>query len=423
MPDTVALPAAGTGNTTSTTLVAIMDSGIDYDYTALGPFISEGPSTTSCMQDATWGFNFLDSTNNASDDHGHGTAVAGIVAGLSQNNMLPDTGSSVGAIGILPLKYTDQNGDGTVFNAACGMYYAADYSRQTSGGQTAKVRVMNNSWGYYGLPSGIIEYTLNYAANDCGILVICSAGNDGVEIHGADSLQHYPSNSIYDPMDTIAADNILSVGAIPTSTSDNLASYSNYSNIHVDLVAQGSDMSTQGGSTNGFGSVSGTSFATAQVSRAAALLFDKYPDATYWAMKYALMESVDKLQSSDSLKIVSGGRLNFLRADSILNALTDRTICADYNLVGVDQIEMIDQQLLLYPNPVTDNLTIEVLDINHHSDIEVSLFNVQGQRLAFDILPAGAYQCQLSTKDFPAGVYFVRLHVDGRQISRKVIKH
>ena len=423
LPDTVNLPS-GSGNTTATTLVAIIDSGLDYEYSSLVPYISEGAShNSSCMQDAVWGYNFLNSTNNASDDHGHGTAIAGVVTGLSQQNLLPDTGSTAGNIGILPLKYTDKNGEGTLFHAACAIYYAADYERTTSNGETARVKVINNSWGYYGEPSNILEYTISYAGKDCGILVVNSAGNDNLQVNGADSLMHWPSNSIYDPLDTIATDNILSVAAVNYSNSNTLASYSNYDNTFIDLAAQASDNTTQAGSTNGYVSVTGTSFATAQVSRAAALLFDKYPDATYFAIKYALLNGVDVLQSNDSSKLVSGGRLNYQKADSILNLIPDRSICAEYfSTTSTDNIIDNKTSFNIYPNPVGNDLTIELNYFPSASSIKIRLFNAHGQIIVSKILDRGIYSTQLSMQHLATGIYFIQLQVDGKQFSKRIIK-
>jgi hypothetical protein len=423
LPDTVDLPS-GSGNTTSKTLVAIIDSGLDYEYSSLVPYVSEGASqNSSCMQDAVWGYNFLDSTNNASDDHGHGTAIAGVVTGLSQQNLLPDTGGTAGNIGILPLKYTDKNGEGTVFHAACAMFYAADYERTTSNGETARVKVINNSWGYYGEPSAILEYTINYVGNSCGILVVNSAGNDNQQVSGADSLMHWPSNSIYDPLDTIHADNILSVAAVNYSNSNTLASYSNYDNTFIDLAAQGSDNTTQAGSVNAYVSVTGTSFATAQVSRAAALLFDKYPDASYFAIKYALLNGVDVLQSNDSLKLVSGGRLNYQKADAILNLMSDRSICAEYfGTTSTQKIINDNTSFKAYPNPVGNDLTIELDQFSNSNSIEIRLFNAHGQIISTQMLKGGIYKAQLSMQHLATGIYFIQLQVDGKQFSKKVIK-
>lgn len=423
LPDTVALPS-GSGNTHSTTLVAIIDAGIDYQYSALVPYISEGSSiNTSCMQNAVWGYNFLDETNNASDDHGHGTAIAGIVAGLSKQNLLPDTGSIANSIGILPLKYTDKTGAGTVFNAACAMHYAADYERSTSSGGTAKVRVINNSWGYYGEPSDILEYTIKYVGNNCGILVVNSAGNDGIFVGSYDSLQHWPSNSIHDPMDTIDIDNILSVAAVDHHNANTLASYSNYSNTYIDIAAQGTDSTTLAGSTNGFAEFNGTSFAAAQVSRAAALLFDKYPDATYFAVKYALLNSVDVLQSNDSSQIASKGRLNFERADSLLNVIIDRTICNPYyGTVDIKQVEDINAYVKVYPNPTTQHINLEIDPSLTRQEVQVSLYNTQGQRLQYQTLAPSSYQHQLSIENLPKGIYWIQLQLRNQQISKKIIK-
>jgi len=416
----------GEGNTTAKTLVAIIDAGIDYEYTALKPYISEGPSDgDTCMAGAYWGYNFLDENNNASDDHGHGTAVAGIVAGLSQNNTLPDTASTTRDIGILPLKYTDRHGNGSLFHAACAMRYAADYSRVNSNNDTARVRVINNSWGYYGDPCIVLENTIEYVGNECGILVISSAGNDGQSVQGPDSLWHWPSNSIWDPEDTIAPDNILAVAAVSNSSPDVLASYSNFGDVHIDIAAQGTDISTQAGTGNGFGPVEGTSFATAQVSRAAALLFDKYPEATYWAVRYALMHGVDTLQHADSSLIVSQGRMNFERADSILNEIIDRTICGTYyTTTTVDKVDKptIENLVKVYPNPVAGLLTVDI-DYNlTTTETEITVINVQGQSLQQYIIPSGETTVTIPTEQLTNGVYFIHLKTSEGQIVKKILK-
>lgn len=413
--------SAGQGNTTAKTLVAIVDSGMDYEYVGLKPYISEGASSAStCMPNATWGYNFLDDNNNATDDHGHGTSVAGIITGLSQQSILPDTGIMKKDIGILPLKYTDKNGAGSLFHAACAIRYAADYERQIAGG-TAKVRVINASWGYYGDPCMVLENVLKYVGEDCGVLIVASAGNDGKQVHGVPGNRHWPSNSIFDPTNTDPIDNILAVGGINTNA-DFLHPSSNYSNFHIDIAAPWFENSTLAGSTNGFGTVAGTSFAAPQVSRAAALLFDRYPDATYFAVKYALMNSVDILQSADSLKIKSKGRVNYHKADSIMKMIMDRTLCSEGITINVDEIENIEQYIKIYPNPVADNLSLEMDSNLKVDDIAVSMFNVQGQLLHQQQLERGTTNANIPTQNLPSGVYFIQIQLDKRQFSQKIIK-
>lgn len=421
LPDTVNLPS-GSGNTTAKTLVAIIDSGVDYEYPALTPYISEGASSVStCLPNATWGYNFLDDSNNASDDHGHGTAVAGIVAGISQQSILPDTGSMARDIGILPIKYTSKSGAGSLFHAACAIRYAADYKRVTSNGDTAKVRVINASWGYYGDPCIVLENVIEYVGHDCGILFVAAAGNRGVQVEGVDSLRHWPSNSIWDPMNQISVDNILAVAGVDQSL-EQLAPNSNYGSVHIDVAAPWYETSLQAGSTNNFTPVEGTSFATPQVARAAALLFDKYPDATYFAVKYALKNGVDQLQSADSLKIASRGRINYHKADSILNIVLDRTLCSPNITVDVQKIEDLSSHIHVYPNPVSNQLTVELDYQLDAEDINLALYNVQGQALQNINMQAGDHQAQFSLEHLPSGVYFLQVQLDNQQWSKKIVK-
>jgi hypothetical protein len=414
--------ASGSGNSTAKTLVAIIDSGVDYDYTALTPYISEGASSAStCLPNATFGYNFVNDNNNAIDDHGHGTSVAGIVAGISQQSILPDTGSMKTDIGILPLKYTDKNGSGSLFHAACALRYAADYERPTATGGTAKVRVINASWGYYGDPCIVLENVIRYAGEDCDILIVASAGNDDIQVHGNMENRHWPSNSIYDPSNSITTDNILSVAGL-TPGGNNLNTQSNYSNIHIDLAAPWNENTTLAGSTNGFIAVGGTSFAAPQVSRAAALLFDKYPDASYFAVKYALMNGVDILPNTDSSKLVSGGRINYAKADSILNLITDRTACTPNFTVNTEKVQQLKDQIKIYPNPVSDILTLEFrydLTINN---IDLRIVNINGQEVNRQHLPSGTTSTNISTENLPSGIYFIQVTIDEKQYSQKVIK-
>jgi hypothetical protein len=413
---------AGSGNSTAKTLVAIIDSGLDYDYPALTPYISEGASSAnSCLPNALFGYNFLDDNNNAIDDHGHGTSVAGIVTGISQQSILPDTGSMKTDIGILPLKYTDKNGAGSLFHAACALHYAADYERPTDSGGMAKVRVINTSWGYYGDPCIVLENIIKYAGEECDILIVASAGNDALQVHGNMADRHWPSNSIWDPSNTDPTDNILAVAGLAPS-GNTLNNMSNYSNIHIDLAAPWNENTTLAGSINGFNVVGGTSFAAPQVSRAAALLFDKYPDASYFAVKYALIHGVDVLPNADSSKLVSGGRINYEKADSILNIITNRTACTSNMIVSTQKVQKLEEQIKIYPNPVAAILSLEFnygLTLNN---IEIRLFNLNGQEVNRQSLPSGTTHTNISTENLSTGVYFIQVTIDEKQYSQKVVK-
>lgn len=424
LPDTLAIQQ-GQGNTTATTLVAIIDSGVDYDYTGLQPFISEGAiDGDTCMPDAAWGYNFLDRNNNANDDHGHGTAIAGIVTGLSQRNLIPYTSSSPD-IGILPLKYTDKEGKGTLFNATCALHYAARYKRVTPSGDTARVRVVNCSWGYYGDPCMVLENAIDYVGQqNCGILIVASAGNDTLQVQGDPSRAHWPSNSLTTEINT-NVDNILSVAAITAANSQTLAPYSNYGNIKIDMTAQGTDITTRAGTTNGVGAVNGTSFAAAQVSRAAALLFDKYPESSYFAVKFALMNGTDSLESADANKILSKGKLNYQKADSLMNIIIDRAECTESGIMlNVNEINGAEEHLVqIYPNPVQQELIVNIdYQLNQKDKINLNLYNAQGQLIQYQTLGTGELTASFDVNAIPVGIYFLQVQVGDKQWTKKIIK-
>jgi Leucine-rich repeat (LRR) protein len=316
-------PASPSGTThPSPTLVALIDSGTDFDHPQLRDRIWINPDDANndgidddgnCVIDDRNGYNFLENTNYPYDDHGHGTNAAGIIAGLPLNAVHRNLGT-YDSLAIIPLKYTDKTGAGSCFHAACAIRYAADY--MSSGGD--KVRVINASWGYYGDPNTILENQLRYAADNCDMLFVTSAGNDGID---NDTTNHYPSD--------FDLDNILVVGAVDNLLPNQLAGYSNYGANDVDIVTRGTYTTTKATTTilSETELATGTSFATAQVSRAAGLLFHEYPSASYRAVKQALMDGVDVLNSADSTKVKSKGRLNYNQARTALAANTNRSAC------------------------------------------------------------------------------------------------
>lgn len=85
--------------------VAILDSGIDYSHPDLSENIVEG-------------YNFINNTEYAQDDFGHGTKIAGCIGGKY-------TGVAFGAK-IMPVKILDKNGFGKTEDLVRGIIWAVD---------------------------------------------------------------------------------------------------------------------------------------------------------------------------------------------------------------------------------------------------------------------------------------------------------
>jgi serine protease len=111
------------------------------------------------------GFNFVSNNDNAADDHGHGTHVAGTIA-QSTNNKVGVAGVAYGAT-IMPIKVLSARGSGSVAGIAQGIRWAADHG----------ANVINMSLGgptRLGSMGAAVKY-----ARDKGVVVIAAAGNDG----------------------------------------------------------------------------------------------------------------------------------------------------------------------------------------------------------------------------------------------------
>jgi serine protease len=129
--------------------------------------IDTGVSRVPDLAETTFvpGYNFVADNDNAADDHGHGTHVAGTIA-QSTNNKLGVGGVAFKA-SIMPLKVLSARGSGSMAAIAQAIRYAADHGAQ----------VINMSLGG---PFAVatIGRAVKYARGK-GVTVVAAAGNDG----------------------------------------------------------------------------------------------------------------------------------------------------------------------------------------------------------------------------------------------------
>ena len=278
----------------STIVVAVLDSGVDYNHSDLSSnmWINTDEIPDNGIDDDYNGYiddyrgwDFVNADKDPIDDEGHGTFVAGVLGAVGNNNSL--IAGTCWTVKIMPVKFLDETGQGLTSDAVSAIEYAVANG----------AKVINNSWG--GPGSNSLQQAI-IAAGNAGRLVVSAAGNDGMNI---DSMPTYPA--AYNFSNTIA------VGA--SNKSDYLASWSNYGKSRVDLVAPGLDMFSLGIGGGFETSGWGTSYAAPLVSGTAALIWAAKPGLSYSQVKNYILATVDKFSNLSS-KCVTGGRLNTGRA-------------------------------------------------------------------------------------------------------------
>jgi subtilisin family serine protease len=281
-------------------IVAVIDTGLDSNHRVFSQsgalWINPGEIPGNGVDDDFNGFvddvkgwNFISNTSNFFDDEDHGTHVAGIVLGATQD--IFQTTMASAKIRLMPLKFLDANGSGSSANAILAMYYAVNNG----------AKVINNSWGGTSYSIALHD-AMTYAYNN-GVLVVSAAGNSA---KNNDLYGMYPAN--YDVPSN------LSVAA--TTDYDYIASFSNYGTNKVHLGSPGVYVvsTLPSGSTNSlYGYMSGTSMAAPFVSGLAALAFREAPLLTGYQMKNILL-SKSLAISQLSGKVKNSSRVNALAA-------------------------------------------------------------------------------------------------------------
>jgi subtilisin family serine protease len=280
------------------TVVAVIDTGIDYTHPDLSGNVWSAPTaftvtvagvTVTCPA-GSHGFNAIAMTCDPMDDHNHGTHVAGTI-GASGNNGIGVTGVNW-TTRLMGVKFLDADGAGTVADAIKALEFAVAVKEFFSASGGANVRVLSNSWGGDAFSQALQDQVAITAAHD--MLFVAAAGNNGLN---NDLFPTFPGS--------FDLPNIVAVAA--TTNTDERAWFSNYGAASVDLGAPGADiLSTTIGNTYAFSS--GTSMATPHVSGAAALVLSRCAlDTT--ALKEALLGSVDAAPALAG-RTTTGGRLN-----------------------------------------------------------------------------------------------------------------
>jgi subtilisin family serine protease len=293
-----AYEAWSTAQGDSSMVVAVIDTGVDYNHEDLAfnmwrnPFPSELGDIVGFDPYARDGLPYDDDAV-----YGHGTHAAGIIGAVYGNGKgLAGVNQRVS---IMAIKGLNGNGFAWTEHLISGMVYAIDHG----------AKIISASWANAKKENQPIIDVLNYAAEK-GVLVVVAAGNSAGD-NDNDATAEYPAGYVME--------NLLAVASVDEN--DNLARSSNYGARTVALAAPGVNIySTLPGHHYGF--ESGTSMACPAAAGVAALVWSKYPKLTNVQVKRVLMESVDHLPSLAG-KTITGGRINAARALAIAKAMTN----------------------------------------------------------------------------------------------------
>ncbi len=206
-------------------VVAVIDTGVDVDHNDIKEhlWVSRDGKTN--------GWNFVDNNNVLTDNVGHGTHIAGIIASSSSN------------VSLMVLKYYDSRSSShknAFDNSLKALRFAIDN----------KADVINYSGG--GTGASIEEFELLKEAESKGIIIVSAAGNDSSDI---DLNPYYPAS--------YKLSNIVTVASLDSK--GKLSQESNYGHNTVDIAAPGEDvLSSLPGNRHGY--LTGTSQATAYIT-------------------------------------------------------------------------------------------------------------------------------------------------------------
>ncbi len=201
--------------------VAVIDTGVDGD---LPDFQSRNGSGSRVVEAAVTDPN----ATTPSDMYGHGTDVAGIIAGdgLNRPTSDPTYGQYMGVApdaNLVSIKASDDQGNSTVLDVIYALQFAVDHQSDYN------IRVINMSLDST-TPQSYTTDPLDAAAEAAwmhGIVVVAAAGNRGT---ASDAVQYAPANDPY----------VITVGAVDEQGQSNPAN---------DVIAS---WSSQGTTQDGF---------------------------------------------------------------------------------------------------------------------------------------------------------------------------
>ncbi len=378
----IGAPEAWTLSTGAGVIVAVGDTGVEFDHPDLEANLWQNTDEVCGSADDNdangfagdcrgWDFGARDSdpspTAPGTPAAQHGTHVAGVVGsprnGRGLSGVAPDAK-------LMVLKVSDDRGTVWLSAAAASILYAADNG----------ARVYNASWGWLTSTSPSMTAAIDHAA-DKGMLVVAAAGNDGRTLGSA--TRYFPASYAE------TRENVVSVAA--SSSTDVMATFSNRGAVSIAAPGLAVPGPVPGG---GRALASGTSEAAPHVAGAAALLFALNPGWTPGQVKARLMSTAAR---PTSLGGAGAGRLDLARA-----------VGAGPTGRGTPVAPLVSAALIPWSRSIAVTWLLPSPDGVDH--VEVSAVDAQGVRVASTTVAPGVSTTTL-TGLAPASPYEVQVRV------------
>jgi len=359
--------------------VAVFDSGfegVDLS-TSFKPIFQENRLAYS--------FDFISNSKNVFQYDDHGTEVLSVMAAY-----LPGSYAG-GAYQATFTLFVTEDVDSEYRVEEYNWLFAAEKA------DSAGVDIVNSSLGY----NLFDDPTMNYDKTDDlngktaivsiaarkslekGMMIVCSAGNEG-------------SNSwklVTPPADV---DGVLAIGSVTSAkvkSSFSSIGPTSDGRVKPDVVALGSSTSviTASGSV---GTSSGTSVAAPLISSLVAGVWQRYPYLTSGEIYDAIINSADQATQPDQLK--GYGIPNYNAVKSAFDVIK------------------IDEEFVIYPNPITDFVKI-VFQRPEGQSVVISIVDLQGKLFSeySSIVTGQTNPLIIDMNSFSAGLYVIQINVSG----------
>ncbi|MBN1930634.1 MAG: S8 family serine peptidase [Desulfobacterales bacterium] len=326
--------------------IAIIDSGVD-------------PTHPDLADKVIAGYNFLNNNTDTHDVLGHGTAVSGTAAAMTNNY------EGVAGVAwknpIMPLVVLDSSNYASYYNIARAITYAADRG----------VRVINISIGGSS-SSSTLQNAVDYAWKKGTVIFACA--------------HNYNTSTPYYPA---ACTNVVAVSA--TTSTDTRASFSNYGD-WIDIAAPGTSILTtcRGG---GYGSWNGTSFSSPIAAGLAALIISANPSLSNAQVVDMITQNADDLGTSGFDIYYGYGRVNvYASLIAAMGAIPTPT--ADTNGPRV---------LITSPEDESDISGSITVNATAEDDLGVEYLEFYIDGACFGIVNASPYNFNLNTESYSEG--------------------